>query len=641
MPKVQSYRKSAGSGALQPVRAGTDMSLASQEAVMRSGLPDGTAARAQRDMSMAGVQRGRQAAELMAAGAKLSKMGGDETARVAYMSGRAERLALQSSAQILTAMGARFVKMQEDHDAAEVMEAANEWHEYVNQYFNDPEKGMKATRQLANAKGLYDDTSKYLEVVTERCAQNLRTPQQKQAFLKSVAGSRLSAEEKASVYEAQEMGKYAKQTTQQTVQSAIASVAEDPTPTNFNANFERARDAVLFYMRGADEESQRIAVEGLRSDFHAGIITNRMQTDPITAEKYFEQVKGEILPEARVKLEQDVRNAALEVKARAEAEVLLSQYGEDGMTEALAAVREAHAGPEAEDYAKYVKSVFSEAKTAREERRAAIAEGFYGVLNGGGSFAAAQRFIDQNRGTLGEKNYHSYMDLAERLWEVGDYAPKPEDRVLTREEMVAAQNLYNEAKEYAMSEAHPTPEQIEERYGAALEAATGSNKAFKDIIELTSPKAGGVRDKRDLYSADKIVNQLAKDSGVTRDLDEYMSFNDEWRKACKAKADEKGSPLTQREAVEAGKELLEDKAILGRTAWYTRASGGLISTDPLKVPEYQLRRLGISAEDVKWDAAGGEYVIERDGQFYALDEDEDFYELKPLEGNKRNFKERD
>ena len=59
------------------------------------------------------------------------------------------------------------------------------------------------------------------------------------------------------------------------------------------------------------------------------------------------------------------------------------------------------------------------------------------------------------------------------------------------------------------------------------------------------------------------------------------------------------------------------------------------------MPEYQLRRLGISADDVKWDAAGGEYVVERDGQYYALDEDEDFYELKPLEGSKRNFKERD
>ena len=633
MPKVQSYRKSAGSGALQPVRAGTDMSLASQEAVLRSGLPDGTAARAQRDMSMAGVQRGRQAAELMAAGAKLNEMGGREAARVADMSARAERLALDSSAQILTAMGARFVKMQEDHDAAEVMEAANEWHEYVNQYFNDPEKGMKATRQLANAKGLYDDTSKYLEVVTERCAQNLRTPQQKQAFLKSVAGSRLSAEEKASVYEAQEMGKYAKQTTQQTVQSAIASVAEDPTPTNFNANFERARDAVLFYMRGADEESQRIAVEGLRSDFHAGIITNRMQTDPITAEKYFEQVKGEILPEARVKLEQDVRNAALEVKARAEAEVLLSQYGEDGMTEALAAVREAHAGPEAEDYAKYVKSVFSEAKTAREERRAAIAEGFYGVLNGGGSFAAAQRFIDQNRETLGEKNYHSYMDLAERLWEVGDYAPKPEDRVFSRDELVAIQELYNEAKSFAMSETEPTPEEVNERYGAALEAATGSNKLLQSILKLTAPKAGGAEDKRGLYKANDIVRKLAEDAGVLRDAEEYLSFDAEWVDACSEKAKEKGAPLTRQELVEEGEKLLEEKTVLGRTGWF---GGG-----PLTGLEYQFRRLGIRAEDVKWDAAGGEYVVERDGQFYALEEDEDFYELKPLKGSKRNFEERD
>ena len=226
------------------------------------------------------------------------------------------------------------------------------------------------------------------------------------------------------------------------------------------------------------------------------------------------------------------------------------------------------------------------------------------------------------------------MDLAERLWEVGDYAPKPEDRVLTREEMVAAQNLYNEAEEYAMSEAHPTLEQINERYGPALEAATGSNQAFKKLIKDASSKDNGVQDNQDLYNAKKLVNQLAEDSGVVRDFDEYLSFNDEWRKACKSKADEKGSLLTQSEAVEAGRELVEYKIILGRTNWFGGAK-------PLKVPEYQLRRLGIRAEDVKWDAAGGEYVVERDGQYYALDEDEDFYELKPLKGSKRNFEKRD
>ena len=430
MPKVQSYRKSAGSGALQPVRAGTDMSLASQEAVMRSGLPDGTAARAQRDMSMAGVQRGRQAAELMAAGAKLSKMGGDETARVAYMSGRAERLAMQSSAQILTAMGARFVKMQEDHDAAEVMEAANEWHEYVNQYFNDPEKGMKATRQLANAKGLYDDTSKYLEVVTERCAQNLRTPQQKQAFLKSVAGSRLSAEEKASVYEAQEMGKYAKQTTQQTVQSAIASVAEDPTPTNFNANFERAHDAVLFYMRGADDESQRIAVEGLRSDFHAGIITNRMQTDPITAEKYFEQVKGEILPEARVKLEQDVRNAALEAHLQQDTPLLFEEYGFDGLADARAYIRDNYSGDEEEKHISAAESYWREMQQDRNAREAKAYDDIIGMMEDGASAHQVKEAIN-SFGWSTRLAKRQVEDEYMRHYRIGDYAPSVSDTVHT------------------------------------------------------------------------------------------------------------------------------------------------------------------------------------------------------------------
>lgn len=461
MPKVQSYRKSAGSGALQPVRAGTDMSLASQEAVLRSGLPDGTAARAQRDMSLAGVQRGRQAAELMNAGAKLNEMGGREAARVADMSARAERLAMDSSAQILTAMGARFIKMQEDHDAAEVMAAANEWHEYVNQYFNDPEKGMKATRQLANAKGLYDDTSKYLEVVTERCAQNLRTPQQKQAFLKSVAGSRLSAEEKASVYEAQEMGKYAKQTTQQTVQSAIASVAEDPTQTNFNANFERARDAVLFYMRGADEESQRVAVEGLRSDFHAGIITNRMQTDPITAEKYFEQVKGEILPEARVKLEQDVQNAALEAHLQQDTPLLFEEYGFDGLADARAYIRDNYSGDEEEKRISAAESYWREQWSDRKFREEKSADDILGMMDAGASLKAVNDAISAVDWTSNGARRALERERDEHL-RIGDFAPGGKGFRIDWDAVAEVDELRNSGK---ILDVCPTMADFRERYG--------------------------------------------------------------------------------------------------------------------------------------------------------------------------------
>ena len=523
-------------------------------------------------------------------------------------------------------------RRQDDWDKAKVNEAVSRYLKWDQETRFDPQKGLMFTTG-ANANGLYDRSLDIYANQAETMAGELENDRQLMMFRVAIMPHERAATFALSRQESAEVRKWnAEQAEERLKNEAVTLAAGFDSPEAVDAAISSVRQVNLTINgdQGA-ETNDKNEMDIMRRLIGYGL-DSLLSTDPMRAEAMLERFKKAFDGVSYEKLRQAVSKASLPVKARSEAEELLSQYGEDGMTEALAAVREAHAGPEAEDYAKYVKSVFSEAKAAREERRAAIAEGFYGVLNGGGSFAAAQRFIDQNRGTLGEKNYHSYMDLAERLWEVGDYAPKPEERVLTREEMVAAQNLYNEAKEYAMSEAHPTPEQIEERYGAALEAATGSNKAFKDIIELTSPKAGGVRDKRDLYSADKVVNQLAKDSGVTRDLDEYMSFNEEWRKACIAKADEKGSLLTQREAVEAGRELIEDKIISGRS-WFR---GGA-----LKVPEYQLRRLGISADDVKWDAAGGEYVVERDGQYYALDEDEDFYELKPLEGSKRNFKERD
>ena len=431
-------------------------------------------------------------------------------------------------------------------------------------------------------------------------------------------------------YEGRAMAEYRRTEGARTLENMAAAFAAAPDDISIETQEESIYSVTMALFGDQGEEANAANVRSVRSDFISKAALLIAERDPLRAEAFVRE-NAKLMDEAAAEATRiKVEASALPVKARSEAEELLSQYGEDGMTEALAAVREAHAGPEAEDYAKYVKSVFSEAKTAREERRAAIAEGFYGVLNGGGSFAAAQRFIDQNRGTLGEKNYHSYMDLAERLWSVGKYAS---ERTLSRDELVAAQELYNEAKAFAMSETEPTPEEVNERYGAALEAATGSNKLLQSILKLTAPKAGGAEDKRGLYKANDIVRMLAEDAGVLRDAEEYLSFDAEWVDACAAKAKEKGAPLTRQELVEEGEKLLEEKTVLGRTGWF---SGG-----PLTGLEYQFRRLGIRAEDVKWDAAGGEYVVERDGQFYALEEDEDFYELKPLKGSKRNFEERD
>lgn len=537
----------------------------------------------------------------------------------------------EAIARGVQAFAAGIDKMAEDRDRAKALAAYNDYVTKSSELLYNADSGFMNARG-AGAEGLAYRVNEAHNTLRGEVAEGLSS-RQRRLFMESAASYDRDVARSAMRYEGRAMAEYRRTEGARTLENMAAAFAAAPDDISIETQEESIYSVTMALFGDQGEEANAANVRSVRSDFISKAALLIAERDPLRAEAFVRENASLMDEAAAENVRLKVEAAALPVKARGEAERLLAEYGEDGMTEALAAVREAHGGPEAEDYAKYVKSVFSEAKTAREERRAAVAEGFYGVFNNGGSFAAAQRFIDQNRDTLGEKNYHSYMDLAERLWEVGEYAPKPEERVLTREEMVAAQNLYNEAKAFAMSETEPTPEEVNERYGAALEAATGSNKLLQSILKLTAPKAGGAEDKRGLYKANDIVRKLAEDAGVLRDAEEYLSFDAEWVDACAAKAKEKGAPLTRQELVEEGEKLLEEKTVLGRTGWF---SGG-----PLTGLEYQFRRLGIRAEDVKWDAAGGEYVVERDGQFYALEEDEDFYELKPLKGSKRNFEERD
>ena len=534
----------------------------------------------------------------------------------------------EAIARGVQAFAAGIDKMAEDRDRAKALAAYNDYVTKSSELLYNADSGFM-NAQGAGAEGLAYRVNEAHNTLRGEVADGLSS-RQRRLFMESAASYDRDVARSAMRYEGRAMAEYRRTEGARTLENMAAAFAAAPDDISIETQEESIYSVTMALFGDQGEEANAANVRSVRSDFISKAALLIAERDPLRAEAFVRE-NAKLMDEAAAEATRiKVEASALPVKARSEAEELLSQYGEDGMTEALAAVREAHAGPEAEDYAKYVKSVFSEAKTAREERRAAIAEGFYGVLNGGGSFAAAQRFIDQNRGTLGEKNYHSYMDLAERLWSVGKYAS---ERTLSRDELVAAQELYNEAKAFAMSETEPTPEEVNERYGAALEAATGSNKLLQSILKLTAPKAGGAEDKRGLYKANDIVRMLAEDAGVLRDAEEYLSFDAEWVDACAAKAKEKGAPLTRQELVEEGEKLLEEKTVLGRTGWF---SGG-----PLTGLEYQFRRLGIRAEDVKWDAAGGEYVVERDGQFYALEEDEDFYELKPLKGSKRNFEERD
>lgn len=374
MPIVRGYKRQIDTSPIQPVKSGVQMDTQSLSAAIKANQPDSTAAEAQRAAAIGGVRRQENAKEIRQAGDKLVNVQGMQTARLQENAAKgiaaASRLnarAVESTGQILTAMSARLQKMQDDRDAADMFNAVEEWRGYVNKYWNDPESGVKATRQYNNASGLYEETRGYLNELTSRVSGKLRTDEMKMKFQGMIMSHRESAERDASVWETKQLDAYSTQTAERTINNALSSVMENPSRENFNANFELAQNVIIERMRGADEETIGIALGSLRSQFQASIVSGQLDKDPIKAEAYYNAVKEEILPETRIKLEPQVQKAAMVVKGQTLAESMLQKYGPDNLADAQQEVRDNFQGEEEEEYLRAVNARFSDEIQARRE----------------------------------------------------------------------------------------------------------------------------------------------------------------------------------------------------------------------------------------------------------------------------------
>ncbi|MDO4561447.1 MAG: hypothetical protein Q4C86_10910 [bacterium] len=384
------------------------------------------------------------------------------------------------------------------------------------------------------------------------------------------------------------------------------------------------------YLKKQDDHASATALEAINQ-----FIQNKDWDSAIATVDGMSWLDESKRAELKINIENKRQAHELAANAQAFAGDMLKKHGVDGLSSAIAEAREAYKGKDEDVYLGYVNSLFADAKQEREARREAVKEGFYGVYNRKGSFSAARDFINRNKEVLGEAGYASFMDMAQRMWEVGKYAPKPDKpvkKVMSRDEMIEFQRVFNEGKNFVLSGAVSTPGQMaafNDRYGEALRSLSGDDRAFQDLLELTAPKAGGTDDKRGLYSANEMVSKRAEDAGILRSYEAYRDFDAEWLKACEKRAADEGRPLTKDEMVTEGDRLIEEKVIAGRA--------GFFSSGPLKAPEYQFRRLGVRAEDVRWNQKTNRYEVEKDGQFFMLEPDKDFYKLAPLKGDKRNF----
>lgn len=338
----------------------------------------------------------------------------------------------------------------------------------------------------------------------------------------------------------------------------------------------------------------------------------------------------------RAKLKIDIANKRrvyeLTVNAQAEAQKLLANYGVDGEATAIEELRERYAGPEEDTYVSYAKSLFSEAQQAQKEaKNQSYLSLFDAVMSRNGSYAGLKNTIEQQKNVLGIDLYWNLRNALDSEFDRGKYAQKgTKAPAFTVEETIAVQNLHDEmteaAKEAYASDPKTAASVIGERYGNTLEQVYGVKAAGKVLSNIlnkgrSEAAAGG---PKSLFNTETVVRQIAVDSGVTQYLSEQISFSDEWLKACEARAKKEGRGLTDKELVEVGREMVEDRKL-----------GPLTLRDKLRpqdaptAKEYQLRSKGaVFNEKIQ------RWITIKDGQIYILGP-EDFQNLTPPKRKKK------
>ena len=358
-------------------------------------------------------------------------------------------------------------RRQEDWDKAKVNEAVSRYLKWDQETRFDPQKGLMFTTG-ANAKGLFERSLDMYEKQAEALGGELENERQRTMFREAVIPHERAATFALSRQESTEVRKWnAEQAEERLKNEAAALAAGFDSPEAVDAAIASARQVNLTINGDQGIETNDKNETDVMRRLVAYGLDSLVKSDPLRAEAMLERFKSIYDGVSYEKLRDAVSKAALPVKAQGEAERLLSEFGADGMTEALAAVREAHGGPEAEDYAKYVKSVFGEAKAARAERETEAFDNIVGMIRRGEPLHRINEAIEAVPWAR-KATVYQLEDMRDRRFGIGAFAPDGSGGGRIKSDPAAVRELTDLKATGKLTERFPTWESFREAYESRL-----------------------------------------------------------------------------------------------------------------------------------------------------------------------------
>ena len=394
-------------------------------------------------------------------------------------------------------LGAWLQERQDKWDAASVMNAQTEFARRMSYYLDNPQTGAMVKRKGGLARGLTGDTDRYADQVAAEIAGQLENDRQKAVFQSGIAKAKMPYFKQASRHEAGELEKHRKQA----FEASMATAANDYLKSMDSADRQQAvsmaERAIRSQYQGAPEEYIQKAVDEAKSGMAAQWVAQVAQDDPRSALALLKDESLGILPEARAKLEAQIKPKAEIYEVQEIADGLIAKYPQGTEQELYDYVRKHYEGQKEEKIISAVKARVNERHIKEDNEERALykqqKEYYQGLLAGmlNGEYPTQEQIaLDVETGKLDAQHGWQLNSM------IGTMATAAGTRKRLEKAMPGWNGMTAEQQDEAVMRAMPDgPTRAEHEAEAArlLEMALNSGITDKEFEAEVKASAGNMR----------------------------------------------------------------------------------------------------------------------------------------------------
>lgn len=221
----------------------------------------------------------------------------------------------------------RLIKLQQDHEDAQTLEAFNQFKQDSLNYHEDPDKGLYNTRLGGSSQGVYNDADKWMREKGEDYAMRLGSNRAKANFRRMASDYILARGQTNSRFEADQGRKYRIETADASIKNDLAEIeANWNNPEAINQARIRIQQALELKLRGSSRDAYNAAYAEIEDQIGIARLRQAFVKDPLLAVSMLDDKDIHLKPDTAAKLREKLTNKTEIYELQAIAQTFAGRY---------------------------------------------------------------------------------------------------------------------------------------------------------------------------------------------------------------------------------------------------------------------------------------------------------------------------